>query len=652
MQIQTTTKLISAALLSLLISACGGGDSSPLDGYKSSTGNSSTGSDTNTSGSSSFSSVDSVTARKIGFGSGTSFVNGQIGIGILSETLSAGGSTTLTVNIVSDTNTLVTSNIAVRFNSKCVAAGEAVLTDQLGVAAQTVTSTSGEATIVYTAKGCVGPDLITATATIDQVTKEAQTTINVEQGTVGSIKFVDATPSLVGIAGTGGQETSVVRFQVLSNNNNQDPIKDVDVEFSLSNTTGGITLSTAASKTDRQGYATTTVKSGTVHTSVRVTARTGSISTQSDRLVISTGIPDQDSFSLGATVTNPVGFDIQGVESTITARLGDAFNNPPPEGTTIAFTAEGGSIDDSCNTNTAGACTVVWRSQNPQIQRDSSDYSVNRLLCVNDSGFSLQGTELAICRKERAGRTTILATAVGNESYIDGDGSGRFDNTQRDIFSKENSNCSLNAPLSTSQIPTGSDLVPCDDLAEAYLDKNENGIRDANEEFIDFNNNQEYDPSNGMYNGILCSEESAAQGTCSKAQVTIRQDLVLVVTSHNLLFDNTTGRLPFIDQNILVPAGGSGATWFWLADKNGNGVPQGTELSLDTSGLKNATATISPKGPFTAMDDPQQISISVIANDEGSPAGQIGVRVSIKAPQPVGDIIYERTISVNQLNLQ
>ena len=114
-----------------------------------------------------------------------------------------------------------------------------------------------------------------------------------------------------------------------------------------------ITPATATS--NNQGYVQTVVNSGTVATTVRVTATTqGSngavISSQSNVLVVSTGKPDQDSFSLSASVLNVEGWDYDGAKVTVTARLADAFNNPVPDGTAVVFTAEGGSIESSCQT--------------------------------------------------------------------------------------------------------------------------------------------------------------------------------------------------------------------------------------------------------------------------------------------------------------
>lgn len=64
--------------------------------------------------------------------------------------------------------------------------------------------------------------------------------------------------------------------------------------------------------------------------------RDPAISSQSSVLVVSTGIPDQDSFSLAATVLNPEGLNRDGTEVEIVARLADVFNNPDPTDNALA----------------------------------------------------------------------------------------------------------------------------------------------------------------------------------------------------------------------------------------------------------------------------------------------------------------------------
>ena len=132
-----TTTFVSAALLSLLLSACGG-SGSPYPGDGSAT----------TSSSVSSGSVDTTVPKAIGFGSGSNFTEGTIGVGNGSTNLAPGASTLLTINIVSSTNTLVTTPVQVTFNSNCYAAGEALLANG-AEATNKVTTDIGQATITY-----------------------------------------------------------------------------------------------------------------------------------------------------------------------------------------------------------------------------------------------------------------------------------------------------------------------------------------------------------------------------------------------------------------------------------------------------------------------------------------------------------------------
>lgn len=642
-----TTTIVSAAALSLLLSACGGGSDSPLINGGSSSVSSGT--------------VDTTTPTSIGLGSGADFVAGQIGVGIGNATLSPGGSTTLTINVVSPTNTLVTNPVVVTFNSVCVASGEATLKDDTTVI-NNVSTNNGQATITYTANGCIGNDEITASATLNGTTKTAKATINIAADTIQTVSFIDAVPTLVNLKGTGGGEVSVVRFRILGATGA--PMKDVDVDFSLSTSVGGLSLTDTSTKTDKAGYAITTVQAGAVSTTVRVTAkaRGTEISTQSNQLIVSTGIPDQDSMSLSATEIFPIGaWNYDGIESQVTIRMADAFNNPPPDGTAVTFTTEGGAIVSGCPTD-AGACTVKWVSQAPRPIRNSTNNSVERILCVDNLGNEVLDADA--CAGERAGRITVLATAIGNESFIDANGNGYFDKTI-DIFRTYNDggDCDANVPYSSAKTPANSSIIPCDDLVEAYLDKNENGNRDTNEEFTDFNKDNAHSIANGMYNGVLCQVEGDG---CTKTGVTIREDLLLIMNSTNMLYRN--GVFPFINNNVklkVTPQGSSSSAaassgasssagnggpdfetiWFLMADENGHGLPAGTTLALDTENLKNAEATIGLKGPIAASVDPAKVYVTVVAAATGSPFGTFNIDITV--PTPGGDVIYTQTVIVS-----
>src|SRR3546814_11557627 len=89
------------------------------------------------------------------------------------------------------------------------------------------------------------------------------------------------------------------------------------------------------------------VQAGSVHTAVRVKAEATdpssgqTISSQSEQLVVTTGLPDQNSFSLSATKL-AINGNCDGASTTLNIRAADRYNNPVPAGTAISFTPEGG----------------------------------------------------------------------------------------------------------------------------------------------------------------------------------------------------------------------------------------------------------------------------------------------------------------------
>ncbi|HUN25003.1 MAG TPA: Ig-like domain-containing protein, partial [Steroidobacteraceae bacterium] len=232
------------------------------------------------------------TSYQMGNGSGNTFTAGAIAVG--SANLSAGASTGLQVSIVTQNGTLYTGTpVTITFNSPCVASGTATITATAGggTTPGQVTTTSGIASATYTAQGCDGADDISATATIGSQSLSATGTVTVAQASVGSIQFVSATPTSIGLKGTGLNETSTVIFKVLDSTGG--PVNGATVNFSLDTTVGGLSLAPASGVTAADGTVQTVVSSGTAHTTVRVTANITSpaLSTQSSQLTVTTGLP-------------------------------------------------------------------------------------------------------------------------------------------------------------------------------------------------------------------------------------------------------------------------------------------------------------------------------------------------------------------------
>ncbi len=451
--------------------------------------------------------------------------------GVGAASLSAFGTTSIAV-MVSVGGVPVSTPQNVTFSSACGNSGKAVLSTS-------VATVAGVATGSYRDNGCAGTDVITATAA--GVTS-ASTNLVVTPPTTGSIQFVSATPSSISLKGTGGVETSQVAFKVVDTGGN--PVSGKTVTFGLSTAAGGIALtpsiagvSTAIS--DATGQVVINVNAGTVNTPVRVTASTAgatgtTLTTQSNVLTVTTGIPAQDSFSLSATKLNPEFRDIDGNTTVLTARLADHFRNPVPDGTAVNFTAEGGSIVGSCQT-VGGACSAVLTSQNP---------------------------------RPADGRATVLAYAVGEESFIDLNGNGVADLVPNEMVD-------LNG-VST-------------DLPEAFRDDNENGVRDANETFIDFNKNGVYDGGDGKFNGVLCDPAISSPGTCAASRsIHVRGQLVIVFSGSTALITLPAG-INLNDGGGLAGCSGPQIVSIGVVDSTGNVMPVGTTIDVKTTNGKLGT---------------------------------------------------------------
>lgn len=644
MRIQTfgsrASKLTSILLLAAGLAACGGGSSSgtALDDF-----NGNGGGNNNGSGSD---------VAQIGNGAGGNFVPGEIGVEIEGSALSAGGTTLLTVTVVNN-GALITDTVDVTFNSPCFAAGEALLTPQGSIPddqqnLNIVETNNGQATIRYTANGCVGPDEVSATTTYGGGVISASSTLEVAADTVTSLSYIDATPQFITLKGTGGDETTTIRFRVRGSTGA--PMKDVNVSFSLNTTAGGLKLVNESATSGSDGYISTTVQSGTVPTSVRITATTDDgISTQSSEVVVSTGLPDQNSMSIAASDIAPNSWSFNGVTSTITVNVADAFNNPAPDGTPVYFTTSGGAVNSAClvetsiENETAGQCSVTWQSQNPRPEFDQTftvDEANLRLICPDGNRAGTNGSE---CRD---GRLKVVATTIGNESFIDSNGNGLFD-PDVDVFYNEDSpegntsarqqNCLRNVPISGSashQTSQVSNAYGCDDLGDPYIDRNFNGEYDTNEEIASINEelDQEYNLGDGIYNGVLCRTEDEDAGLCSRDPILVRDDLLLVMSCNSTLRMGD-GRVPGQPTAAVdVPLGSTVSVPMLLADCNGNGIPGGTELTMDFTGAGVDSAEIYPNGTVATSQEPGVMQAVFVGSPSELASGLAVVNIEIPGP--------------------
>ena len=388
--------------------------------------------------------------------------------------ISYGSSQGVSVEVQDEAGNLYTvQSVDVVFTSTLAAQGKSTISSPVG-------TVGGKAATTYKAITATGTDTITASIAGSSLTIP----LTVTPLDAGSISFVSASPATIGLKGMGGagiEEASKVTFKVVDTSGA--PKANQAVNFVLNTTLGGLSLSAASGSTDADGTVSTIVQSGIVATPVRVTASTivggTTLRTQSDQLVVSTGVPAQDGFSISLANMNPESHNTDGVTVAVTARLSDHFHNPVPDGTAVSFTTSGGSIEPSCVT-TAGVCSVNWTSQDPRP--------------TVATGAS------------RNGRAVILAYAIGEEFFLDLNGNGVADSTDT-----------------------------WNDTTEAFRDDDKDGFRDGSETFVDFDGDGSYDSGDGQYNGVL---QGAEYSTATKTKHVFSNSTIVMATSQANILSN------------------------------------------------------------------------------------------------------------------
>ncbi len=545
------------------------------------------------------------TTLSLGSGSGSSFQAGAIAISTTS--LSAGGSTSLQVSIVDQTGALYTTSTAITFSSPCQSQGLATIS-ATGVtpASPTVTTTTGTASATYVATGCSGSDVITATATANSQTLTATGTVTVQQAAIGSISFISSTPSnitLKGVGSAGGSATSTVVFKVLDTSGG--PRAGASVTFSLNTSVGGITMSPASAVSDATGQVQTIVSGGTVATTVRVTATTtasggAKISTQSNALTISTGIATSHNISLAVKCQNVESWDIDAVTVPVTVSMTDRFSNPVPDGTTANFQTTLGGIQATCQTGAttsgSGACVVNWASKAPYAVNGNPQSTAGTTNAAYCTGL---GQSMGLCNGTTNGRSPIMVTAIGEESFIDATGSGVF-NTALDTVGFDPANADNNFQPGQPN-PNNQVAKPWDDTSEPFL--NEWELYDSygtptyvlGEPFIDFNNNGKRDGPDGLVESALC-EGSLCSTAGSSVAISANNIIVLSGSTANLQVLSPAGGAPYSYNNGNTTTSVSSlALTVEIFDDRLNQMPAGTTVVATLS--TGLTASITSPAP-------------------------------------------------------
>jgi adhesin/invasin len=515
-----------------------------------------------------------------------------------STAISLGGTTGVTALILDVEGNEVGDGTAVVFNTNLAGTG----------VTPSVTTFDGSATAIFSAGTKAGVATVTATAG----TISASISITIQAGSTGSLDFVSADPTLIGVRGSPLQQKSTITFRVLDQNGNI--VADgTQVSFTLVSGLGGGEFIAPTIGGTVAGLAATVLTSGTVAGPVRirasVTVGTNTLTSSSTNVSITGGPPSAAHLSVASGVLNVAGQVFFDIICPVDAKVADRFGNPVPLGTAVSFLTNGGIIgaqgltdglgDAPSNIKTAAPIPHVGPTADP-----------------NDP---------------RTGLVTITAVTQGEETFVDSNGNGIFDGPQEFPLS---TSPELDAPESFidhvtlcngTSFPVACSANP---VTPPLLAGNRqfDGI-DPFELFIDGNGNSLWDPPNAVWD--------ANKPIFASTRVLFSGPTVLRVGR----FINST--CVNVDPNgFTVPPGGAadlGPFCIVVSDPGGHPLVSGTTINVTTSaGTISGTTTVTLPDTQLSGAGITLFTFTIIDDDPADiVAKSASVLVSVNSPPTV-----------------
>ncbi|MFC1518132.1 Ig-like domain-containing protein [Pseudomonadota bacterium] len=500
--------------------------------------------------------------------------------------------------------------VSVSFSSDCVANGDASLDTP-------VTTSSGRANSTFQDTSCSGNSVrsqqIIAAAVIGNDTYNASFDFSLDRQTLGSLSFISAEPNQIrikGAGGTGSTESSLVTFLVSSANGQ--PAAQQTVTFGLDTVIGGLVFAndetTAAATSNADGLVSVTVQSGTVPTPVRVSASAEDtdsgiiITTQSEQLTVNTGLPQQLGFNISPSLFNPEAADVNGVEVTMTAYASDSFGNPAPDDTTVNFTAEGGQIQPSCLT-VNGSCSVIWTSTDPR----PTDH-----------------------------RVTVLAYALGHETFFDTNGNNIFDDADGGAIAEA---CLKPNGDPTACTGNGMDIETYhqggfSDLGDAFRDDDESGVRRDGEPYFNTTGKPYNELGDTLFNGPQCEGSNCGTSQEQNNKTYIRAATVLTMSGSTatIITNNDSGEIDMLS----ITTESTQTIYVELYDSANQMMPAGSTLTV---------AAIDGSIAFNGYTVPNATCFSFAEGDPTHACSQEATQFSYTAPDETGEDTITLTVT-------
>ncbi len=404
-------------------------------------------------------------------------------------------------------------------------------------------------------------------------------------------------------------------------------------------------------------------------------------------LFVSTGVADQNSISLSARLLNPYGsslaaykggdlcsdlgydnasyvtggLEADGLCTEVSVKLADKFNHPVPDGTVATFVSEYGRILSSCATIN-GDCVVAWNSQNPRSSATVTQYTAPITINENLNSSTPSRYNCPSHRADhgpcpddiadptvnppgapRGGRSTVTVLVTGEESFIDKNSNGFYDEGEiwtnlTEAFTDHNED-GVYTPVQRDNCtdPLIADDVCLAGFEESFFDLNGNGEFDLNDEPKSAVNVPQPD---GLYNGVLCGEAEAAMGICSRELIQLWKSIEIILSP-----DEQGYEFLIVDRNkqkIGDAVFGGNSYQLFVSDLYNNPPPALSEITITGTGgcsAINGTATVPL--PSSSKAGAYGITFGIATDIESDWPGLNGDRIEVRLTLPSGNSIYQ-----------
>jgi hypothetical protein len=520
-----------------------------------------------------------------------------------STTISIFGTTGITAQVLDANGNPVTDGTAVFFTTSLAGTG----------VTPSSTTVDGLVTTIFSA----GTQSGVATVIASAGAASASVSITIEAGPAGSLEFVSAVPTVIGVLGSALPQKSTITFRVRDVNGN--PVTDGTlVTFTLiSGVGGGETLEPTQVGTTA-GVASTVLTSGTVSGPVRVQASVTvngvTLTSTSTNVSIAGGSPSGAHLGVFPRFRNVAGLVTDGLICPVGATVGDRFGNPVPAGTAVSFFANGGIISPQGVTDERGNADQDGNGDIVAIKTANPTPHVGTVTNFADP---------------RTGIVTIIAVTQGEETFIDSNGNGLFDGPQE--FDPSDPELDTPEPFVDHVTLCNGVSSPCpaDPVNPPVLSgNNQFDTTDRFELFIDGNSNSKWDGPNGVWDAdkpIFASTRVLFSGPTRLNIGRLQFDGSCCLPSQTCVGVNTTrcDGTPITDLTgnpggFCVPNGGTadrGPFCFIASDPAGRPLVGGTNIIVTTtngtiSGSSNIILPDTQEGgpgitlfSFTVSDD-------------------------------------------------